>query len=679
MQDSYREIFLSESQEYLKNISNCLVKLESKPGDLNSLNEIFRCTHTLKGMSATMGFEKITQLSHLMEDLLDELRSQKRAVTSNIIDSLLSSTDILEQLIQDVRLKQDSNIDISLSLQGLKKFLSEEAIPPEEKITLSDIDSIRLNEAEQNRFKQAKEKGLNVFKLKLLIAEDCLMKEARAFLVLTHLKKIGELIQSVPAMEDLKKERRLEQPSISAIFSTKENQGTVLQVILNIPEIEEVSLTAAEMPPLEAQAKTQLQEPSAYIKKIQSMRIPVQRLDRIMNLMGELTIAKIQLVQMVESLKLASLDEISTTLDRLTSALQDEIMQTRLLPASYILDSFNRVVRDLSKKKNKEVDLEIIGSEIELDRIVLDEIGDPMVHLLRNAIDHGIETPEERIAKGKSPRGKISITVSRQKGQIYIEVADDGKGIDLNSVRRIALERGLLTELEAANLDEKKILELITLPGFSTAKEVSDVSGRGVGLDVVKIRVESLGGRLDFETKPQAGTRFLLTLPLTLAIIKAMLVKVQQETLAIPLMSIRETIKLRPDEIKRVQNFEVVKVRNEVIPILRMDRALGIAANAPLQSHKPEGSGLASDSQSHKPEGSGLASDSQSQTNKLIPLVIIEYEAKSLGLVVSKIIGEQDIVVKPLPSFVKKTKGIAGATILGNGRVALILDIMSLR
>ena len=354
---------------------------------------------------------------------------------------------------------------------------------------------------------------------------------------------------------------------------------------------------------------------------------------------------------MVQSLKFAPLDEISTTLARLTSTLQDEIMQTRLLPASYILDAFNRVVRDLSKKKNKEVDLEIIGSEIELDRIVLDEIGDPMVHLLRNAIDHGIETPQERIAGGKNPRGKISITVSRQKGQIYIEVADDGKGIDVSGVRRIALERGLLTELEAANLDEKKLLELITLPGFSTAKEVSDVSGRGVGLDVVKIKIESLGGRVDFETKPRAGTRFLLTLPLTLAIIKAMLVRVQREMLAIPLMSIRETIKLRPEEIKRVQNFEVVKVRDEVIPILRMDRELGIARNAAGEEH----------------------------TNELIPLVIIEYEKKALGLVVNKIVGEQDIVVKPLPSFVKRTKGIAGATILGDGRVALILDIMSLR
>lgn len=648
MQDSYREIFLSESQEYLKNISSCLVKLENKPDDLSSLDEIFRCTHTLKGMSATMGFEKIARLSHLMEDLLDELRSQKRAVTSNIIDSLLSSTDVLEQLIQDVRLKQDSNIDISLSLEGLKKFLSEKAVPAEEKITLADIDGIGLNAAGQNRLKTAREKGLNVFKLRILIAKNCAMKEARAFLVLTHLKRMGELIQSVPAAEDLKKEERLEQPFISAIFSTKEDREAVRQELLSISEIEEVSLAPYEIQPQEPLGG---QEPSAYIKKIQSMRIPVQRLDRIMNLMGELTIAKIQLVQMVQSLKLASLDEISTTIDRLTSTLQDEIMQTRLLPAAYILDAFNRVVRDLSKKKNKEVDLEIIGSEIELDRIVLDEIGDPLVHLLRNAVDHGIETPQERIAGGKNPRGKITITVSRQKGQIYIEVADDGKGIDVSGVRRIALERGLLTELEASNLDEKKLLELITLPGFSTAKEVSDISGRGVGLDVVKIKIESLGGRVDLETKPRAGTRFFLTLPLTLAIIKAMLVRVRQEMFAIPLMSIRETIKLRPDEIKRVQNFEVVKVRNEIIPILRIDRELGIAVNA----------------------------DEQINANELLPLVIIEYEKKALGLVVNKIVGEQDIVVKPLPSFVKKTKGIAGATILGDGRVALILDIMSLR
>ena len=651
MQDSYREIFLSESQEYLKNIGSCLVKLENRPDDLDSLNEIFRLTHTMKGMSATMGFEKIAQLSHQMENLLDELRSQKRAVSSTIIDSLLSSTDILEQLVQDVRLKQDSNINISSYLESLKKFLGEEAVPPEEKITLSGIKEIELNEPQQNRFKEAQEKGLNVFKLKIMIAGNCMMKEARAYLVLTHLKRIGDIIQSVPALEDLKKQEQLKQPFITAIFSSKENQQVIRQGLLNISEIEQVSLMQAEIQPAATLAKEQTQEPSTYIKKIQSMRIPVQRLDRIMNLMGELTIAKIQMVQIVEPFKAASLDEISTTIDRLTSTLQNEIMQTRLLPASYILDAFNRVVRDLSKKRNKEVDLEITGGEIELDRIVLDEIGDPLVHLIRNAIDHGIETPRERTTKGKNPRGKISISVSRQKGQIYIEVADDGMGINVNNVRKIALEKGLLTETDTANLDEKKIFELITLPGFSTAKEITDVSGRGVGLDVVKIKIESLGGRVDFETKPGLGTRFILTLPLTLAIIKAMLVKVRQEMLAIPLMNIRETIKVKPDRIKLVQNFEVVKVRDEIIPVLRMEKELNLPANTVEQD----------------------------SINELIPLVIIEYEKKAVGLRVSKIVGEQDIVIKPLPSFVKKTKGIAGATILGDGRVALILDIMSLR
>ena len=401
----------------------------------------------------------------------------------------------------------------------------------------------------------------------------------------------------------------------------------------------------------QGQAAAQAQTEHSYIKKIQSMRIPVQRLDRIMNLIGELTIAKIQLVQQVQSAKIEPLEEISLTLDRLTSTLQDEMMQTRLLPASYVLDPFGRVVRDLSKKQNKEVDLEITGSEIELDRVVLEEIGDPLIHLLRNAIDHGIESPEERQAKGKDPKGKIAIKVSRQKGQISIEISDNGRGVSVAKVKEKAIKKGIITELEAENLDDKKILDIIALPGFSTAKEVTDISGRGVGLDVVKIKLESLGGRLDFESTLDVGTRFFLTLPLTLAIIKAMLVQVQGEILAVPLMNIRETIKIKRHEIKLVQNFQVIKVRDEVIPILHMDKELGIPS----------------------------VSDELETTNDGLPLVIIEYEKRALGLMVNKIVGEQDIVVKPLPSFVKKTKGIAGATILGDGRVALILDIMSLR
>ena len=634
-------------------MSTCLVRLENNSADLESLNEIFRCTHTLKGMSATMGYDKIAQLSHQMEDLLDELRSQKKEVTTEIIDVLFACVDILEQAIQDVRLKRDSKFDITPCLAQLQSFLGGEVIPLKGKTHAKAAEKIECSEAQALKAQNAKDKGQNVFQIKILIAENCLMKEARAFLIITHLQKLGEIILANPSIEDLK-EGRFDQ-SFQVIVASKETKEIIHKNLLNISEVEEVSVTIPEIKP-SAPAKAephpgQAQVETAYIKKIQSMRIPVQRLDRIMNIMGELTIAKIQLVQRVQSAKIQPLEEVSTTLDRLTSTLQDEIMQTRLLPASYILDTFSRVVRDLSKKQNKEVDLEIIGGEIELDRIVLDEIGDPLIHLLRNSIDHGIESLEERQAKGKNPRGKISIKISREKGHISIQVADDGRGVDIKKVKEKAIKKGIITEAEALTLDEKKILDIIALPGFSTAKEVTDISGRGVGLDVVKIKMESLGGRLDFESKAGVGTRFFLTLPLTLAIIKAMLVKVQQEILAVPLMNIRETIKIKKQEIKLVQNFEVIKVRDEVIPILRMDKELQIPKSSQEDEYNAQG----------------------------IPIVIIEYEKRALGLLVNNIVGEQDIVVKPLPTFIKKTKGIAGATILGDGRVALILDIMSLR
>jgi two-component system, chemotaxis family, sensor kinase CheA len=325
-------------------------------------------------------------------------------------------------------------------------------------------------------------------------------------------------------------------------------------------------------------------------------------------------------------------------------------MQTRLLPVAYILDAFPRVVRDVARKQSKEVDLEILGSEIELDRVVLDEISDPLLHLVRNSIDHGLETPEERVKKKKSPRGKVTIQVSRQKGQIFIEVGDDGQGVDFQAVKKVALAKGLITEEETKDLDEKRVLDLIALPGFSTSAKITDISGRGVGLDVVKSKIEALGGRVEFETEKDVGSKFILTLPLTLAIIKAMLVKVQEEIYAVPLMNIRETIKISKKELKFLQNFEVIKVREEVIPIIRLDKILGVASSKLKQE------------------------DSDGR----LSLVIVEYGKRAMGLVVSQVLGEQDIAVKPLGALVKRTKGIAGATILGDGRVALILDIMSL-
>lgn len=663
MQDSYRELFLSESQEYLSNISSCLVKLEENPSDPSSINEIFRCVHTLKGMSATMGYEKLTTLSHEMEDLLDELRNKKQELSSDIMDTLFAAVDILEQLFAEIKGKKDSVMDISEIGNTLKSFLVEnQKDKPRSKEPGPAAGAQKdFTESELKRFKDSKLKKLNVFNIRISLSKDCAMKEARAFLVITNLKRFGEIISTQPSIEDLKSGNF--ENFFTAVIACKEELGIVRQELMNISEVDEVTISQQDIsekktsedkkgqPVTDNQASNAPAAGPVYVKKIQSMRIPVERLDKIMNLMGELSIAKIRLVQVIQTYKLEPLEEVGFSLDRLISALQDEVMQTRLLPVAYILDAFPRVVRDVAKKQGKDVELEILGGEIELDRVVLDEMSDPLLHLVRNAVDHGLETPEERKRRNKPPRGKLTIQVSRQRGQIYIEVIDDGQGVDFQAVCKVAVSKGLVSEEEAAAMDEKKVLDLITMPGFSTAKAITDISGRGVGLDVVKSKIEALGGRVDFETKKGEGSRFILTLPLTLAIIKAMLVKVEEEIFAIPLMNIRETIKIKADELRYLQNFEVIKVREEVISVIRLNKELGISSAKAVSD----------------------------KSDDRISLVIVEYGKKALGLVVSQVLGEQDIAVKPLGSLVKRTKGIAGATILGDGRVALILDIMSLR
>lgn len=644
IQDSYRELFFSESQEYLNSINKCLLRVETKPGDLDAINEIFRCIHTLKGMSATMGYDKLTQLSHHAEDLLDELRSKRKKVTPEIIDVLFSSVDILERLIDAAKDNKESAVDIAGYVDKIKKIIVKEG---EIIVPAPGPQDIEFNPGEASRLKESRNSGLNILKIKITLIKDCAMKEARAFLLLTNLKKMGELIKSIPSTEDLREGNF--DLSFVFILAAREDKKAIHQKLLGAAEIEEVSVDTVIIEE-DTPGVAQPQAAPSYIKKIQSMRITVDRLDKIMNLMGELAIAKIRLLQIVKSFKIKELEEVSFILHHLTSTLQDEVIQTRLLPLAYILDIFPRMARDLAKKQGKDIDLEIAGSEIELDRVVLDEIGDPLVHLIRNAIDHGIEDPEERKKTGKSAQGKILIKVSRQKGQIFIEVIDDGRGVDFNEVKRIALKRRIITEKDADALDEKRILDLLTMPGFSTAGKITDISGRGVGLDVVKSKMEILGGRLDFETKQGSGSRFILTLPLTLAIIKAMLVRVRNEIFAVPLMNIRETIKIKEEEFKILQSFEVIRVRDEIIPIIRLEKSLGLE---------------------------NLAPDKKEQDDRR-SVVIVEHGKKALGLVVSQVLGEQDIVVKPLSSVIKKAKGIAGATVLGDGSVALILDTMSL-
>ena len=644
MDKSYWELFFGESEEYLSKINQYLVVLEKDPSDTAAIDEIFRLMHTLKGMAATMGFNDLADFAHKIEDIFDSLRSGRSSITPSLMDIIFSCVDVIEIMLEELHSEKKPSIVVSEYVNKLEEFMSNE-----EKSKGTDKSSrgtpatdIDITPEEKKFIESALKSGFDIIKADIKLASDCMMKEARAFLVVIRIKQIGKIIKTIPSEEELRQGKF--DMSFTIIFATKEEVKVVKDELSRVLEIERIDLKEIDYSSLE---KRKVSKPDvSYLKKIQSMRIPVERLDKIMNFMGELSIAKSRLMQTVQSRDLASIEETAFLIDRLVSALQDETLQMRLLPISYILDAFPRIVRDFTRRSNKDVDLRIIGSEIELDRVILDEIGDPIMHIVRNAIDHGIEDADERKKSGKNPKAKLLIKVSRQKGHVIIEVSDDGRGIDFEELRRKAIEKGMVAENELFNIDEKVALDIMTMPGFSTSKEITDISGRGVGLDVVRTKLDALGGRIDFETELGKGAKFLLTLPLTLAIIKAMLVRAGNEIFAVPLMNIRESVKIDADKIKTIQNREVIKVRNEIIPLIRLDKELGV----------------------HYEKG----------YSSRLSVVIVEGRIKNLGLLVDKIVGEQDIVVKPLGSMIRKVKGIAGATILGDGRVALILDVVNI-
>ena len=640
MEKDYRELFFEEAEEYLKEVNNALVKLEKNPQDREAVNLIFRHMHTLKGMAATMGYQDLADLAHKLEDVFDYFRKGEAEVVSNFMDSIFAGVDALSKVLDELKENKPLSLDISSYIEKLSHILPEEEKVKKE-FKKKKAPSPKEWKIDEDYLKTLQGQGKEILKIKVILSSDCVMKGARSYVVLTYLKTQGEVLYIYPEEEDLKKEKM--EDFFEVILATDVSSEKISSEIKKWSEIKEVKIEPLDISFFQKEKK---ERKSFYIKKIQSMRIPVKRLDKIMNLMGELSIGKSRLIQAVQTKDFSVLEETVYFIERSISSLQDEILKMRLLPISYILDHFPRIVRDLAREEDKEVDLEIIGSDIELDRVVLDEISDPLIHLIRNAIDHGIEKPEERVKLGKPPRGKIIIKVVREKGHIVIEISDDGRGIDFDKVSKLAVEKGIISSQEATSLDSRQILDILTHPGFSTREKVTEVSGRGVGLDVVRNKLDTLGGRLDLETEVNKGTKFILTLPLTLAIIKAMLVSLGKEIYAIPLMNTRETIKVKEEEIKLIKNTEVIKVRDEIIPIVRLDKEFGI--------------------KSLRKKGQPFS------------VVIVEGRTKSIGLVVDSVLGQQDIVVKSLGTFIKKVKGIAGATILGNGRVALILDVINI-
>jgi len=647
--NSYKEIFIEEARDNIKIFNSALLKFEKDITDLTPVNDIFRAVHTLKGMAATMGYDKMTEFTHSLEDILDNIRNGSIKVDAEITGLLFKGVDIIEKFLENI---SRNNIDITEGYEelinkykeytktGLKisaKVIKEEQ--KKEEIPDLKIEEIILNEA----FKR----NLNVYIVKITLAEDCVFKNVRVFMVNRNLGEKGEIIKSSPVAKDLEEGKFGN--SFSVAYITKLNSEEIEKLLYKIAEIKKVEVKQIkkgldEKRKIEKKAENIIS--NVEKKKIlsQSVRVNIEKLDVLLNLVGELVIAKIRLEQISKDKQFEILKETANEFDRIINELQAEVTQVRMLPVNNIFDRFPRITRDLAVEEGKEIETEIIGGDIEIDRTVLEEINEPLLHLVRNSVAHGIEKPEERISKGKSRKGIIRLSAKRERNSVIIEISDDGKGIDVLKVKKKALEMKILSEEKIKNITDEEIVNIIALPGFSTMDTVDKIAGRGVGVDVVKTKIESLGGIFKIENYPGEGVKFIMKLPLTLAIIQALLVKTSQNIYALPVIYTLEILELNTKSIKLIQGKRVIVLRDEVIAVFSL---------AELLKKKRE-------------------------EKEVVQLVIVEVRDKKIALEVDEVIGQQEIAIKSLGEFLKYAKGFSGVTILGDGRISLILDIQSL-
>ena len=689
--NQYMEMFLEESREHLQSLNDGLLALENDPEEVSVVNDIFRNAHTIKGMSATMGFTKIAELTHDMENVFDLLRKEQMKVNPDIMDTLFKTIDSLEQMIESVGAGGPEDVvDITSFASKLSALASGKSISEAEPAPAPAAEaapaapaagsSIEYSDTDKDVILEAANGGMHAYHIKVTLATGCVLKSARTYMVMNSLDQVGEVVKSVPPAEDLEQEKF--DQSFDVVVVTDSEMKPIEDTLLSISEVDTVEMTdaveeikqleapAAAAAPAEAAAPAAsnvpattaptapvaksaappAKKPAADAKKLkggQSVRVDIEKLDTLLNLMGELVINKVRLEQIGITHRLTELTETLEQMDRVTTDLQTVVMKVRMVPVGQVFNRFPRMVRDLAKELNKELNLTVEGEETELDRTVIDEIGDPIMHLLRNSLDHGLEHPDEREAKGKPRIGEVGLIARHEGNNVVIMVTDDGKGIDADVIRRKAVEKGMISQEEADSLDDADAVRLIFLPGFSTAEQITDVSGRGVGMDVVRSKIETLGGHVDVETKIDEGSVFKIKLPLTLAIIQALLVKVQEEMYAIPLGSIDSTINITQEDIKTVRNKEVIVLRGQIIPIIR----LGDVLNVPRVNEKD---------------------------NDDIFVVVVHIGERKAGIVVDNLIGQQEIVIKTLGKLLAGLKVISGATVLGDGRVAMILDVSAL-
>ena len=671
----YLGAFLDEAGDNLKHLDDLTLVIEKDPGNSEAIAEIFRSAHTLKGMSATMGFDRMASLTHAMEDMLDAVRKGEYSLNAGDIDLLFRSLDTLQSMVDAIRAAgSDASVDTEDLVRAIRSSSTNRgaAEPSEPESVVNE----ELSGQEQKWVSEAAAMGFGVFEASVTLSSDCLLKAARAYMVVSRLDEMGDIIKTVPPVEALENE---EFAHDFLVYVSTHHKGEELKDVVNrvsevaSVEIRELSVSPSEETSPEAALEPVAQELSpptpvheeralssktppaappqkkteAAKKQSQTVRVDIGRLDKLMNLVGELVIGRARIERLVQEAHLREFDDPLSQLGRISGDIQELVTKLRMVPVSFIFERFPRLVRDLSKTLGKEIELVMEGQETELDRTVIDEIGEPMVHIIRNSIDHGIEKTEDRKKAGKPSKGTIKISAYQEGSGVIIEVTDDGKGIDAAKVRAKALANGVITEEESAAMSDEEVVHLIFLPGFSMAEKVTDVSGRGVGMDAVKTKVESLGGQFDISTELGVGTRVFVRLPLTLAIVLALLIKVGDETYALPLENVEETILVKKENVKTVHGTPATLLRGEVLTLCDLSKML----------HTPR------------------ASEEESEE---YPVVVVRTGKTRVGFIVDELIGQQDIVIKSLGRFLSKIKGIAGATILGDGNVALILDVAGL-
>ncbi len=697
----YLEIFLDETKEHLQTLSDQFMILEQEPDNMDTINEIFRSAHTLKGMAGTMGYKRMQNLTHDMENVFSEVRNNTIKVDGPMVDLLFQCLDALEEYTENIQSTSDEGDNANEHLiKALKDYLDGKSAPEEkaepaaaQEETAEAEDSgaqeeaaeeedrgkwqqIKLGSTENKVLGEAVAQGKKVYGATVYVQESCILKAARAFLVFKAIEELGEIIVSSPSAQDIEDEKF--EKDFSMIIISEQDADAVKKAIMNVSEIEaayvgqidiqpaakagaaeEAKETASapgmHVPAAADKANAQAAKGGAADKKVakpivnRTVRVDIEKLDVLMNLVSELIIAKNSLVSASTQEGMVTggaFNEQIEYLESVTTNLHESVMKVRMVPIETVVQKFPKMIRDLSKQLNKKITLKMSGEETELDRTVVDEIGDPLMHLLRNSADHGLETPDVRAQRGKPEEGTVFLNAYQDGNTVVIEVGDDGNGINVDAVRQKAIERGTITAEQAENMDDKDIVNLLFLPSFSTAKQVTDISGRGVGLDVVKSKIESLSGEVDVKTKLGEGSTFTIRLPLTLAIIQALMVEIGGEKYAISLGSIQTIEDVAKNEVKLVENKEVMNLRGTVVPLIRMNQVLSIEST-------------------------------KSPDDNLL-VIIVKKGDKLAGLIVDELMGQQEIVIKSLGKYINKSKIISGATILGDGEVALILDTNAL-